>query len=250
MTLEAHERLFVALDTPDLDHARKLVRTLAGRVGGYKVGLELFTVGGPELVREIVASGESVFLDLKLHDIPNTVAGAAAAITGLAVSHFTVHAGGGAAMIRRAVEASQSTAAERGLRPPTVLAVTVLTNHDDDELASIGLAGPCGDAVARLAALAREGGVGGLVCSPLEIATARRILPHGELVVPGIRPAAGPRPVRDDQSRVASPGEAVLRGADRLVIGRPITRADDPKEAAAAIAAEIETAVQAGHDNP
>jgi orotidine-5'-phosphate decarboxylase len=197
---------------------------------------------GPALVEEIRGLGLPVFLDLKLHDIPNTVAGAAAAAGRLGVSFLTVHALGASAMIRRAVEASAESAAASGHAAPCVLAVTVLTSHDDGSLASVGVAGPCLPAVERLAAVAREAGAGGLVCSPLEIVRARAIFAKAVLVVPGIRPAGpGPRPV-DDQSRVATPGEAVAWGADRIVVGRPITGSADPATAAEAIAADIEAA--------
>ncbi len=240
MKLQARERLFVALDTPDIGRARELARSLAPEVGGFKVGLELFASAGPDLVRELVDRGAAVFVDLKLHDIPSTVAGAAAAVTRLGATHFSVHATGGATMIRRAVQAASETAAGGGRPAPTVLAVTVLTSHDDDELGAIGLTGPCADAVSRLALLAREAGAGGLVCSAREVAAARKLFGDGELVVPGIRPDGGPDLAGDDQSRVATPARAVALGADRLVIGRPITRAPDPAAAARAIANEIE----------
>jgi orotidine-5'-phosphate decarboxylase len=142
-------------------------------------------------------------------------------------------------MIRRAVEASEEAAAAGGFARPTVLAVTVLTSHDDAELESIGLAGPCGAAVMRLAAMARDAGAGGLVCSPLELPSIREAFPDGLVVVPGIRPGIGRGIERDDQSRTATPAWAVGAGADYLVIGRPITRADDPASAADAIAEEI-----------
>jgi len=239
MKLEPHERIFVALDTPDIDRARALVAAVRGRIGGFKVGLELFTSHGPRLIDEILDSGSEVFLDLKFHDIPNTVAGAAAAAARCGASFFTVHASGGQTMIRRAVEAAGEAAEEAGLAPPVVLAVTVLTSHDDEELDSIGLAGPCGAAVLRLAGLAREAGAGGLVCSPLELGKIRAAFPQGVVVVPGIRPAGLGAVTRDDQSRTASPASAVRAGADRLVIGRPITRAEDPAAAAEAIAEEV-----------
>jgi orotidine-5'-phosphate decarboxylase len=240
--VKPRDRIFVALDTPDLDRARRLVRLLEGSVGGFKVGLQLFTLGGPEIVREIRRSGAEVFLDLKLHDIPNTVAGAAAAAARLGVTYFTLHACGGPKMIRRGVEASAVAAEEAGLPRPTALAVTVLTSHDDDDLIAIGLHGPCRSAVLRLAKLARQSGAGGLVCSPLEVAAVREVFPGGTLVVPGIRPGGGTSPGDDDQSRTSTPGAAVGAGADLLVIGRPITRAEDPAEAARAIAAELEHA--------
>jgi orotidine-5'-phosphate decarboxylase len=237
--MRARERVLVALDTPDLEAARSLVRRLRGVVGGFKIGLQLFTVGGPDIVKEIRRGGNVVFLDLKLHDIPNTVAGAAAAAARMGVSFFTLHASGGPQMIRRGVEASAEAAEQCGLPRPTALAVTVLTSHDDAELEAIGLRGPCGAAVLRLAHMAREAGAGGLVCSALEVEAARKVFPGGSLVVPGIRPSAGST-ADDDQSRIATPARAVAAGADYLVIGRPITRAEDPAGAAKAIAEEIE----------
>jgi orotidine-5'-phosphate decarboxylase len=237
--VKPHERIFVALDTPDAERAIELARLLAGRVGGLKVGLELFTAGGPDLVRRVSDLGLPVFLDLKLHDIPNTVAGAAASIGRLGVSFLTVHALGGTVMMQRAVEASHEGAWTAGRPAPVVLAVTILTSHDDAGLAAIGILGPCSAAVERLAALAENSGVGGLVCSPLEVTRARRVFESAVLVVPGIRPAtAGPRPA-DDQARVATPGEAVAQGADRIVVGRPITGAPDPAAAADAVARDI-----------
>jgi orotidine-5'-phosphate decarboxylase len=231
-----HERILVAVDTSDPARIRDLAEALRGRVGAFKLGLEAFTALGPGPVREIVGGGGAVFLDLKLHDIPNTVAGAAAAAGRLGVRYLTVHALGGAAMMRRAVEAARDGALEAGHEPPRVLAVTILTSHTDGDLEAAGVAGPCDAAVVRLATLAREAGVAGVVCSPLEVGAVRRAFRTGELVVPGIRPAGA---ARDDQARIATPASAIAAGADRLVIGRPITRATDPAAAADAIAAEI-----------
>ena len=237
--MKAHERILVALDTPNRRRALDLAGTLGGRVGGVKVGLELFTAAGPEIVHELRESGVDVFLDLKLHDIPNTVAGAASAAARLGVTFLTVHALGGPEMIRRGVQASAEAAAEAGHPPPVVLAVTILTSHDDDDLRRIGVEGTGREAVTRLAELARDSGAGGIVCSPLEIAEVRRAFPSAKLVVPGIRPAelsVG----RDDQARTATPAEAVRAGADRIVIGRPITAAPDPAVAAEVIARGID----------
>ncbi|HXV77795.1 MAG TPA: orotidine-5'-phosphate decarboxylase, partial [Candidatus Polarisedimenticolaceae bacterium] len=220
MTRSGRERILVAVDTPELDRARGLVDLLGGHVGGFKIGLELFVSHGPRFVEAIVGGGSSVFLDLKLHDIPNTVAGAARAAGRLGVAFLTMHASGGVPMMRRAVEAANQGAESAGLAPPLALAVTVLTSLDDDELARVGLAGGCGSAVTRLAGLAREAGVGGIVCSPREIGAVRRVFPQARLVVPGVRPAGAPV-LGDDQSRVATPGTAVAAGADYLVIGRP-----------------------------
>jgi len=236
--MKPEARTFVALDTPDIDRARSLARVLAGRVGGFKVGLQAFVAFGPSLIEELRGLGHDVFLDLKFHDIPNTVAGASAAASRWGVGWFTVHALGGPAMIAGAVEAS-AAAARAGAEPPVVLAVTILTSHDDHDLRRIGIEGTCADAVPRLATLAREAGAGGVVCSPLEVAAARRAFPEGLLVVPGIRPPSpGPRRP-DDQARVATPAAAIKAGADRIVVGRPITEAEDPIAAAEAIADDI-----------
>jgi orotidine-5'-phosphate decarboxylase len=234
--MEPRERILVALDTPDPARALETAGVLRGRVGGFKIGLELFTAGGPEIVERIRDGGDEVFVDLKLHDIPNTVGGAAATVARLGVSFFTMHALGGRTMLRTGVERARAVAAESGFPAPTALAVTVLTSHSDDDLSEIGVDGPCGTAVERLAALARSAGVGGLVCSPLELQRVRAVFPSGTLVVPGIRPAGSDR---GDQARTATPAVAVARGADRLVIGRPITRAENPAAAAEAIALEI-----------
>jgi len=239
MSVASHERILVALDTPDADRALALADALAGRVGGFKIGGELFTSHGMPVVHEVLGMGHTVFLDLKFHDIPNSVAGAAAAAGRAGVSMFTVHALGGAEMIRRAASAAAEAARAAGKRVPRLLAVTVLTSHDDATLEDIGLAGPCSAAVLRLVALAREAGAHGVVCSPLEVAAVRGAFPAGLLVVPGIRPARGAETRGDDQSRVATPEQAVRAGADRLVIGRPITHAADALAAAAAIVEEI-----------
>jgi orotidine-5'-phosphate decarboxylase len=232
------DRILVAIDTPDPARVRELARVLSGRVGGFKIGLEAFVACGPSILDEVRAHADALFLDLKLHDIPNTVAGATAAAARLGVTFLTVHALGGPMMIARAVEAARA-AAPVGAKPPIVLAVTILTSHDEADLARIGVSGPASAAVERLAALARDAGAGGIVCSPLEITVARRAHPQGVLVVPGIR-CSGPagRPA-DDQARVATPGAAVTAGADRIVVGRPITDAADPAAAADAIAEDI-----------
>jgi orotidine-5'-phosphate decarboxylase len=231
MTIAPDRRVFVALDVDDLDEAERLARAVGGAVGGFKIGLQLFGRHGVGAVERLAPHGD-IFLDLKFHDIPNTVGGAAASVAQLGVRWFTVHATGGVRMMRRAVEARGNAG---------VLAVTVLTSHSEEELDEIGLAGPCDAAVLRLAELARTAGVQGAVCSPLEVAAVRQRFPEATLMVPGIRPAAtvvgG-----DDQSRVATPASAVRDGADLLVIGRPITRAEDPRAAALAIADELDRA--------
>ena len=237
MTVAPDRRVFVALDTDDIVHAQRLAKGLGGIVGGFKIGLQLFGCHGVDAIKAIMPHGE-IFLDLKLHDIPNTVAGAAASIARLGIRWFTVHAGGGVRMMHRAVEAANDAATAAGLTAPGALAVTVLTSHDDAELDEIGLTGPCERAVIRLAGLARTAEVAGVVCSALEVAAVRECFPTATLMVPGIRPATG-GVGNDDQSRVATPAAAVRSGADLLVIGRPITQASDPRAVAQAIADEL-----------
>jgi orotidine-5'-phosphate decarboxylase len=230
------ERIFCAVDTTDLDRARRLAGDLAGIVGGLKLGLEFFTARGPAGVAEIGRSGMPLFLDLKLHDIPNTVAAAVRACLPLRPHLMTVHASGGPAMVRAAAEA----AAAGGTGRPRIVAVTVLTSLSDEDLESVGQAGPALDQAVRLALLARESGADGVVCSPREAAALRKACgPDFLLVVPGIRPAGADSA---DQKRVMTPAEAVTAGADYLVIGRPITGASDPAAAARAIVAGIDTA--------
>ena len=233
MTRPGRDRIFVAMDTPDRARVVELARRLRGHVGGFKIGLEAYGSHGPDLVREVVELGVPVFLDLKLHDIPNTVAGAAAAAARLGVAFLTVHALGGVKMMRAARDAVEASGPAR----PRILAVTILTSHDDGALAELGVDGPCSRAVARLATLARLADADGVVCSAEEIAVAREAHPEGLRMVPGIRPAGA---ALDDQARVATPAAAVARGADRLVIGRPSTGAPDPVQAADAIAGEID----------
>lgn len=224
--------IFVALDVPDLARAVALAKAVKPHAGGLKVGLEFITALGPAGVREIVSLGLPVFADVKFHDIPNTVAGAAREVARLGCSLFNVHASGGAAMMRAAKDAAAS------IDPKVkVLAVTVLTSLTEDDLRAVGQADNTAQQVARLAALAKESGLDGVVCSPREIALVRRICGAGFLIVtPGVRPAGA---ALADQARVMTPGEAVAAGADILVIGRPITAASAPAAAAAAIAGEV-----------
>ncbi|MBU6443983.1 MAG: orotidine-5'-phosphate decarboxylase [Alphaproteobacteria bacterium] len=227
--------VFVALDTPDLSRALELAAAVKGLVGGLKIGLEFITALGPEGIGKIVALGLPVFADVKFHDIPNTVAGAARAIGGLGVDIFNVHAAGGAAMMRAAAE----EAAKFHPRPK-VIAVTVLTSLSDTDLESVGQAAPARAQVARLAGLSKASGLDGVVCSPREIALVREACGAEFLIVtPGVRPAGA---ALGDQHRVMTPGEAVRAGADILVIGRPITGAADPAATARAIADEIAAA--------
>ena len=233
---EPKDRIFVALDTQDLTRAANLARVLAGLVGGVKLGKEFFTAQGPDGVRA-VAGGERLFLDLKFHDIPNTVAGAVRAAVHLRPAIVNVHASGGPAMMQAAAEAAREAAEDSEVPRPLVLAVTVLTSLDDDDLTAVGQKGPAGDQVLRLAQLAQECGLDGVVCSPREIAALRRACdPAFVLMVPGIRPDWA---ARGDQKRVMTPAEALAAGADYLVIGRPITGAEDPAAAARRIVAEL-----------
>jgi orotidine-5'-phosphate decarboxylase len=225
--------VFVALDTPDLERAYAIAKAVAPFVGGLKVGLEFITANGPEGVRKIVALGKPVFADVKFHDIPNTVAGAAREIARLGSMLFNIHASGGEEMMRDAA------AAARAIDPRVkVIAVTALTSLDDEVLDSVGQRGPASEQVLRLATLAKHSGLDGVVCSAHEIAPLRKALgPDFMLVVPGIRPAGADLA---DQRRVMPPGKAYAEGADILVIGRPITAAADPAAAAKAIMAEFD----------
>jgi len=218
--------IYVAIDTPDLDRARALAKAVAPLAGGLKLGLEFFCRNGREGVAELAALGLPLFLDLKLHDIPNTVAGAIAALADLEPAVLTVHAAGGRAMM----------AAAKAAAPPAtkVVAVTVLTSLDRDDLGSIGVGDDSLAQVERLASLARDAGLDGIVCSGNELGAARRVWSDGFFVVPGIRPADS---AIGDQKRVMTPRAALDAGASVLVIGRPVTAARDPAAALAAIAA-------------
>jgi len=224
--------VFVALDTPSLDRARTLAQTLKPFVGGVKLGLEFYGANGPDGVRAIASVGAPVFLDLKLHDIPNTVAGAMKALAPIRAAILNVHASGGAAMMRAAAEAA-GTIEHRA----KIIAVTVLTSLEDRDLPGIGVSGTALEQAVRLAVLARESGLDGVVCSPHEIAAVRAACgPEFLIVTPGVRPAGGEL---GDQKRVMTPKQAVDAGADILVIGRPITGARDPVKAARQIAADL-----------
>ncbi len=230
--LTPRDRLIVALDVPDASRALELVAQLQSAAGVFKIGKQLFVAEGPRLVRDVVSRGNRVFLDLKFHDIPNTVASAVKSATALGVSMLTVHASGGLKMLKAAVDAAADSP-----KPPIVLAVTVLTSIGDDDLQQIGVAGRVLDQVLRLATLAREAGCTGIVASPHEAAEIRKRLGEGfAIVTPGVRPvgtSAG------DQARVLTPAQAIAAGATHLVIGRPITEAADPAQAARLIVDEI-----------
>lgn len=229
--------IIVALDLPSAENALALARELAPAVGAFKIGSELFTAAGPDIVRAIRQTGASVFLDLKFHDIPNTVAKAVAAATRLDVQMMTVHASGGTAMLKAAEKAAQEIAQSLGRTAPLLLGVTVLTSMDSNELAEVGVQANAGHQVERLAALATQAGLRGLVCSPLELADLRQIIPQAmQLVTPGIRAATDSA---DDQKRTLTAAEAMDAGANWLVIGRPICAAKNPRAAAEQILSTI-----------
>ena len=243
MSVAAHEaasiatdRLIVALDVPSEAQARELAAQLRGTCRWVKVGLELYLAAGTAIVEELAAQGFSVFLDLKFHDIPNTVAGAVRSAASMGASLLTVHAAGGPAMLSAAAEAAATTT-----NAPRLLAVTVLTSMDKEQLAAIGIDRTASDQVLRLARMAIDSEIRGLVCSPAEVAILRRELgAEPRLVVPGIRPAGT---AVGDQKRIATPADAVRAGASQLVVGRPITQAAHPAEAAQAILDEIVSAI-------
>jgi orotidine-5'-phosphate decarboxylase len=218
--------IFCAIDTVDVEAARATAAKLSGLIGGIKLGLEFFTANGGDGVRRVMDGADlPLFLDLKFHDIPNTVAGAVRGISSLAPAFFTIHAGGGSAMMKAAVEAAGGRS--------KVLAVTILTSLSESDMEPLGIGGKVADQVKRLADLAQAAGVDGLVCSPHEVQILRAHLGDGmALVVPGIRPAGS---ATDDQVRTLTPAQALRAGADHLVIGRPITASADPAQAAKAI---------------
>jgi orotidine-5'-phosphate decarboxylase len=229
--------IIVALDVSELDRAIQLVEELASLAGAFKVGSELFTTAGPEIVRRIRAQDAAVFLDLKFHDIPNTVAKAVKAAVQLDVQMLTVHASGGTAMLRAAEEAARDAAGKLDRSPPIILGVTVLTSLDSSELNEVGVQGNVARQVERLAGLAVKAGLRGLVCSPLEVVGLRQLLPASlQLVTPGIR---DPGERSDDQKRTLSPAEAIEAGANWLVMGRPIYAAPDPRAALERVLASL-----------
>lgn len=228
----AADKLIVALDFPDAAQAFALVDRLEGRCRWFKVGLELYLSAGNNVVLELKKRHFGVFLDLKLHDIPNTVAGAVRSVAGLGADLLTVHAGGGPVMLASAAEATAGLS-----HAPRLLAVTVLTSMDAVQLAATGISAAPAEQALRLAKVAHASGIQGLVCSPEEAALMRRELPNSILVTPGIRPAGASV---GDQKRVATPAAALAAGADYLVVGRPITQTRNPLQAAEAILREIE----------
>jgi orotidine-5'-phosphate decarboxylase len=232
-------KLIVALDVETAAKAREMVNALRGIVGMFKIGSQLFTAAGPDLVREIVSSGGRVFLDLKFHDIPNTVAAAGVEATRLGVSIFNVHAAGGREMMRRTVAAVTECVHDEGLIRPQIIAVTVLTSSNQTTLTELGFSSSPADLVRRFALLAKAAGMDGVVASPHEVGLIRAAVskPGFIIVTPGVRPAGS---AHGDQSRVTTPREALAAGADYLVVGRPILTAPNPARAAQQIVDEME----------
>jgi orotidine-5'-phosphate decarboxylase len=229
--------IIAALDVPAAEAALQLARQIAPVVGAFKIGGELFTAAGPDIVKRVRDTGAAVFLDLKFHDIPNTVGKAAAAAVRLDVQMLTIHTSGGSEMMRAAEKSAQAAAKSAGRQPPLVLGVTVLTSSNHETLAEIGCEADTEKQVLRLAQLAVKAGLRGLVCSPLEIIALRKILPAQiQLVTPGIRTGAEKA---DDQKRTLTPREAIQAGANWLVIGRPIYAAENPRAAAETILASL-----------
>ncbi|MGC2694431.1 MAG: orotidine-5'-phosphate decarboxylase [Candidatus Angelobacter sp.] len=226
------ERLIVALDVSSANEAQGLVQRIGDTAGIYKVGLQLFTTEGPSVVRDLVYSGKRVFLDLKLHDIPNTVGEAVKVAVELGAHMLSVHASGGTAMLRAAVAAAGGRA--------NILAVTVLTSLNDEDMQATGISGRVADQALRMAALAQSVGCQGIVTSPREAQLIRKSLGEGfAIVTPGVRPAGAET---HDQQRIATPAQAIANGASHIVVGRPITHASDPAHAARAIILDMEQA--------
>lgn len=235
----AKDRLIVALDVSTERRARELVDSLRGIVGMFKIGSQLFTEAGPKIVSEIASSGNGIFLDLKFHDIPNTVSCAAIAATRLGVSIFNVHALGGREMMQCTADAVSEVATKEGLKRPSVIAVTVLTSSDAATLSDVGIGSEPETQVRRLSLLAEAAGMDGVVASAQEVAVVRSAVmrPGFLIVTPGVRPAGI---IQDDQKRVMTPAQAIRAGADYIVVGRPITNAKDPVESAGQILEEME----------
>ena len=234
---DPRDYLIVAMDVPGREEALRLAEQIADKVGYFKIGLQLFTACGPDIVRDITGLGGRVFLDLKLHDIPNTVAKAVIEAARMEVSLLTLHTLGGEKMMSAAAAAAKEAANTLGVTPPRLLGVTILTSMDQEQAEGVGLSGPIEKMVLKLASLADTSGLDGIVCSPLELDALAANRP-GDLffVTPGIRPAGADV---NDQSRITTPAQAVAKGARHLVVGRPITQADNPAKAAHRIVEEI-----------
>ncbi|MBM3808124.1 MAG: orotidine-5'-phosphate decarboxylase [Acidimicrobiia bacterium] len=230
--------ILVALDVASADRAVALADALRGAVGGFKIGKQLFTAAGPAMVRELTSRGDRVFLDLKFHDIPNTVAGAVQSAVSTGAWMVNVHASGGSAMMKAAAESARKTADQLGQARPLVIAVTVLTSMDDQALREVGVGRTMIDQVVALSKLTKASGLDGVVASPKEVTAIRAACgPDFQIVTPGIRPAD--QEGKDDQARTLTPAEAIAAGSTYLVIGRPITGAPVPREAAERIAASL-----------
>lgn len=238
----AKDRLIVALDVESAQEAREIFARLRDQAGMFKIGSQLFTATGPAFVRELVGAGARVFLDLKFHDIPNTVASAGVEAARLGVSMFNVHALGGTEMMRRTMEAVMESCAREGITRPVVIAVTVLTSSDSDTLAEVGIPSSPETIVPRLARLAEECGLDGVVASPREVALVRASVRKEDflIVTPGVRTKGA---AADDQKRIMTPAEAVLAGANYLVMGRAILKAKDPQLAAIKVVEEMAQAL-------
>ena len=236
-SLAVKNPIIAALDVPNAEEALKLAEAIAPAVGAFKIGKELFVSAGPDIVKRVRETGAAVFLDLKFHDIPNTVAKAVASAVRLDVQMLTVHTCGGSTMLERALGGANEAATETGNAAPLILGVTVLTSMDENDLNEVGVPRQPGDQVTHLAQLATKTGLKGLVCSPMEIAPLREVLPSEmQLVTPGIRPAGSDT---GDQKRVMTPADAIGAGANWLVIGRPIYGADNPRAAAEGISESL-----------
>lgn len=246
MDSSAKDKLIVALDVETAKQAKELVSALRDVVGMFKIGSQLFTAAGPDIVRDIVSAGNKIFLDLKFCDIPNTVAAAGVEATRLGVSIFNVHALGGGEMMRRTGAAVSEAAAGEGLVRPFVIAVTLLTSADANVLTEIGISATPEEQVCRLARLADASGMDGVVASPMETSEIRGVIKKAEflIVTPGVRPEGS---ALDDQKRVTTPVEAIKAGANYIVVGRPITASKDPATAAGQIVAEMELALKTLH---
>lgn len=235
----ADDRLIVALDVSTMDAMKSIVSSLGDSVSFYKVGMELFYAEGDQTVRYLQSQGKHVFLDLKLHDIPNTVAHGVSSLTRLGANLITIHGQGGPIMMKAAAQAARESAEQLGIERPKLLAITVLTSFDDEAWTSIGGQLPISNQVIRLAKLAKESGMDGVVCSALEAKMIREACgPDFLIITPGIRPSFA---ATNDQKRIATPASALADGASRLVIGRPITQAANPQEAVRLIIEEMES---------
>lgn len=235
----ADDRLIVALDVSTMDAMKSIVSSLGDSVSFYKVGMELFYAEGDQTVRYLQDQGKHVFLDLKLHDIPNTVAHGVSSLTRLGANLITIHGQGGPIMMKAAAQAARESAEQLGIERPKLLAITVLTSFDDEAWTSIGGQLPISDQVIRLSKLTKESGMDGVVCSALEAKMIREACgPDFLIVTPGIRPSFA---ATNDQKRIATPASALADGASRLVIGRPITQAANPQEAVRLIIEEMES---------